>query len=146
MMLLIGMLIARESDDDPGTAAHPAPSVMAAEQETGPPAADLQSTDQDDVTEPPTRLNVGTKTEYSTCLVRTQKSLLLDIEDARFTPWPDFGDNRSVWDIIRYRYIEYIGETLPGRGAATHFYVLQYLHPKGIAVLLPETRPRRIGQ
>ena len=110
MMLLIGMLIAGEGDDDPGSATDPAPSVMAAERETGPPTADLQSTYQENVTEPPTRPQVGTKTEYSMCLVRTQKSLLLDIEDARFTPWPDYGDNRSVWDIIVYRYIDYIGE------------------------------------
>ena len=122
MMLLIGMLIS--GDGDTGAQIDPTPSVMAAEQETEtptsgfqaaeretePPTSDLQAVDQEDATETPARPQTGTKTEYSTCLVRTQKSLLLDLEDARFTPWPDYGDNRSVWDIIRYRYVDYIGD------------------------------------
>ena len=122
MMLLIGMLISGNGDAEPGSTIDPTPSVMAAEQETetpsvmateqetDPPTSDLRTVDQEDATETPARPQTGTKTEYSTCLLRTQKSLLLDIEDARFTPWPDYGDNRSVWDIIRYRYVDYIGE------------------------------------
>ena len=110
MMLLIGMLISGNGNSEAGSEVDPTPSVMAAEQESETPTSDLQTADQEDATEIPARPQVGTKTKYSTCLVRTQKSLLLDLEDARFTPWPDYGDNRSVWDIIRYRYIDYIGE------------------------------------
>ena len=110
IMLLIGMLISENGDGDTGAQVDPTPIVMAAEQETETPTGDLQTADQEDATEPPARPQTGTKTEYSTCLVRTQKSLLLDIEDARFTPWPENGDNRSVWDIIRYRHVDYIGE------------------------------------
>ena len=72
--------------------------------------ANLQNVEREDATEKPARPQAGTKTEYSTCMVRTQKSLLLDIEDAQFTPWPSRGDNRSVWDVIKYRYIDYIGD------------------------------------
>ena len=109
-MFLIGMIIGGDGGGNPEVAIDPTPSVMAAGQETETPTADLQSADQEDATETPARPQTGTKTEYSTCLVRTQKSLLLDIEDARFTPWPDYGDNRSVWDVIRYRYVDYIGD------------------------------------
>ena len=110
MMLLIGMLISGDGDANAGAEIDPTPSVMASEQETEVPTSDLQTVDQEDATETPARPQVGTKTEYSTCLVRTQKSLLLDLEDARFTPWPDYGDNRSVWEIVRYRYVDYIGD------------------------------------
>ena len=123
-MFLIGMLVAEDGGGEsesaiPSTpsvmaaeqeAETPTPGVMAAEQEAETPTANLQGADQEDATEPPTELQAGTKTEYSTCLVRTQKSLLLDIEDARFTPWPDYGSNQSVWDIIRHRFVDYIGE------------------------------------
>ena len=90
MMLLIGMLISGNGDAEPGSTIDPTPSVMAAEQETETPTSDLRTVDQEDATETPARPQTGTKTEYSTCLLRTQKSLLLDIEDARFTPWPDY--------------------------------------------------------
>ena len=110
MMLLIGMLISGDGDANAGAEIDPTPSVMASEQETEVPTSDLQTVDQEDATETPARPQVGTKTEYSTCLLRTQKSLLLDLEDARFTPWPAYGDNRSVWEIVRYRYVDYIGD------------------------------------
>ena len=110
MMLLIGMLISGNGDSETGTEIDPTPSVMAAEEETETLTADLQTADQEDATEAQARPQAGTKTEYSTCLLRTQKSLLLDLEDARFTPWPDYGDNRSVWEVIGYRYVDYIGD------------------------------------
>ena len=110
MRLLIGMLISGNGDSEAGAEIDPTSSVMAAEQETETPTSDIQAANQEDATETPARPQAGTKTEYSTCLVRTQKSLLLDIGDARFTPWPDYGDNRSVWDVIRYRYVDYIGD------------------------------------
>ena len=52
---------------------------------------------------------LGNRTEYSTCLVRTYKSLVLDTQDARFTPWEENESNRSVWGVISYRYLDYIG-------------------------------------
>ena len=121
-MFLIGMIIGGDGGGNPEVAIDPTPSVMAAGQETETPSvmaagqetetptAELRSADQEDATGTPARPQTGTKTEYSTCLVRTQKSLLLDIGDAQFTPWPDYGDNRSVWDVIRYRYVDYIGD------------------------------------
>ena len=83
---------------------------MAAEQgaETATEAA--QTGDQQEETPTAARPQAGTKTEYSTCLVRTHRSLLLDVESTRFTPWPDYGDNRSVWDVIRYRHVDYISD------------------------------------
>ena len=86
------------------------PRVMAAEQKTETPTATLKTVDQQIATVAPTKPQAGTKTEYSTCLVRTQRTLALDAEDARFTPWPDYGSNQSVWDIIRYRHIDYISD------------------------------------
>ena len=123
-MFLIGMLVAEDGGGESGSAIPPTPSamaaeqeaktstlsVMAAEQEAETPTADLYGADQEDAIEPTTELPAGTKTEYSTCLVRTQKSILLDIEDARFTPWPDYGANLPVWEIIRHRYVDYIGD------------------------------------
>ena len=122
MMLLIGMLIAGDGDGDPQAEIDPTPSVMAAEEEIETPTAKPQAaeqreeistpqtTDPQNATPMSTASPTGTKTEYSTCLVRTQRTLALDAENARFTPWPDYGDNRSVWDVIRYRHIDYIGD------------------------------------
>ena len=109
MMLLIGMLIAGDGGGEPGAEVLPTPSVMAAEQETETPTEVAQVTDQQEATETPIRPQAGTKTEYSTCLFRTHRSLLLDLESARFTPWPDYGDH-SVWEVIRYRHVDYIGD------------------------------------
>ena len=110
MMLLIGMLISGNEDGNAGAEIDPTPSVMASEQEGETTTSGLQASDQEEATGTLARPQAGTKTEYSTCLVRAQKSLLLDLEDARFTPWPDYGDNRSVWEIVRYRYVDYIGD------------------------------------
>ena len=120
MMLLIGMLIAGNDDEDPKAEINPTPIVMAAEEETETPTLTAQTAIEGEATETltrpqtgtetPARPQTGTKIEYSTCLVRTQRTLALDAEDARFTPWPDYGDNRSVWDVIRYRHINYIGD------------------------------------
>ena len=108
MMLLIGMLIS--ADGEPEANVDPTPSVMAAEHEAEPAIEVEGTTDQQEEMETPTRPQTGTKTEYSTCLVRTHRSLLLDVENARFTPWPDYSDNRSVWDVIRYRHVDYISD------------------------------------
>ena len=53
---------------------------------------------------------LGNPTEYSTCLVRTYKSLVLDAQDVRFTPWEENESNRSVWGVISYRHLNYIGD------------------------------------
>ena len=53
---------------------------------------------------------LGNRTEYSTCLVRTYKSLVLDAQDARFTPWEEDESNRPVWGVISYRYLDYISD------------------------------------
>lgn len=110
MMLLIGMLIAGDGDGESQAEIDPTPGVMAAEQEMETATEVAQATGQQEESETPARPQTGTKTEYSTCLVRTHRSLLLDVESARFTPWPDYGDNRSVWDVIRYRHIDYISD------------------------------------
>ena len=87
MMLLIGMLISGNGDAEARAEVDPTPSVTAAERETIRPTTKPQNINREDATETLARPLAGTKTEYSTCLVRTQKSLLLDIEDAQFTPW-----------------------------------------------------------
>ena len=109
-MFLIGMVIGRDGDDDMGSAIPPTPTVLADEQEAETPAADPQGANREDETPTAARPQAGTKTEYSTCLARSHRSLVLDVESARFTPWPDYGDNRSVWDVIRYRHIDYISD------------------------------------
>ena len=109
-MFLIGMVIGGDGDDDTGSVIPPTPTVLAAEEETETPTETAMATAQQEETETPTRPQAGTKTEYSTCLFRTHRSLLLDLESAKFTPWPDYGDNRSVWDVIRYRHIDYISD------------------------------------
>ena len=109
MMLLIGMLIAGDGDSEPEAEIDPTPSAMADEQEMETATGAVQAADQQEETETAARPQTGTKTEYSTCLVRTHRSLLLDVESARFTPWPDHS-NYSVWDVIRYRHIDYISD------------------------------------
>ena len=109
-MFLIGMVIGGDGDDDKGSIIPPTPTVLAAEEETEIPTETAMATAQQEETETPTKPQTGTKTEYSTCLFRTHRSLLLDLESARFTPWPDYGDNRSAWDVIRYRHIDYISD------------------------------------
>ena len=110
MMLLIGMLIAGNGDGETLAEIDPTPSVMAAELETEIPTETAMATERQKETATPVRSQTGTKTQYSTCLFRTHRSLLLDLESAKFTPWPDYGDNRSVWDVIRYRHIDYISD------------------------------------
>ena len=110
MMLLIGMLIAGDGDGEPQAEIDPTPSVMAAEQETETATEVAQVSEPQKEMETPVRPQTGTKTEYSACLFRTHRSLVLDLESARFTPWPDYGDNRSVWDVIGYRHIDYISD------------------------------------
>ena len=110
LMLLIGMLIAGDGDGEPQADIDPTPIVLAAEQTPETPTEVAEATDRQEETETPVRPQTGTKTGYSTCLFRTHRSLLLDLESARFTPWPDYGDNRSVWDVIRYRHIDYISD------------------------------------
>ena len=81
-----------------------------------------------------------TKTEYSTCLVRTQKTLLLDAKGAQFTPWASSTSSREVWDVIKHRYVDYIGghclSVTPPPAA-----LLSHLHPPGTSELPPETYP-----
>ena len=109
MMLLIGMLIAGDGDGEPQAEIDPTPSVLAAEQTPETPTEVAETTDQQEETETPVRPQSGTKTEYSACLFRTQRALMLDTENARFTPWPDYS-NYSVWDVIRYRHVDYISD------------------------------------
>lgn len=109
-MFLIGMVIGQDGEEEPQAEIDPTPSVMAAEQETETATEAAQNADEQEESETAARPQTGTKTEYSTCLVRTHRSLLLDVESARFTPWPDYGDNRSVWDVIRYRHVDYISD------------------------------------
>ena len=71
MMLLIGMLISGNGDGNTGAEIDPTPSVMAAEQEAETPIANLQASEQGEETETLASPLAGTKTEYSTCLVRT---------------------------------------------------------------------------
>ena len=107
-MFLIGMVIGGDGDDDTGSVIPPTPTVLAAEEETETPTVELQAATKEEETATPARPQTGTKTEYSTCMFRTHRSLLPDVENARFTPWPDYSDDRSVWDVIRYRHIDYI--------------------------------------
>ena len=102
----MGMLIASSGNREPGNAIPVTPTVLANEQgmET---AEQEKGTLQTSATQP--RAQVKTKTEYSTCLVRTQKTLLLDAKGAQFTPWASSTSSREVWDIIRHRYVDYIG-------------------------------------
>ena len=109
MMLLIGMLIAGNGDGEPQAEIDPTPSVMAAEQETETATEVAQVSEPQEETETPVRPQTGTKTEYSACLFRTHRSLLLDLESAKFTPWPDYS-NYSVWDVIRNRHVDYISD------------------------------------
>ena len=106
LMLLIGMLISGNGDAETSAEVDPTPRVMASERETIRPTTKPQNIDRQEDTEP----LAGTKRGYSTCLVRTQKSLLLDIEDAQFTPWATRDDSQSVWEVIQYRYSDYIGD------------------------------------
>lgn len=108
-MFLIGMVVGGDGDDDGDATIDPTPTVLAAETETEAPTVNEQATAREE-TATPTMPQTGTKTEYSSCLYRTHRSLLLDVESARFTPWPDYGDNRSVWDVIRYRHVDYISD------------------------------------
>ncbi len=108
-MFLIGMVFGGTGDDE-AAAVDPTPTLLAAETETETPTSDEQTTAREEETATPATPQTGTKTEYSSCLYRTHRSLLLDVESARFTPWPDYGDNRSVWDVIRYRHVAYISD------------------------------------
>ncbi len=108
-MFLIGMVVGGDGEDEVAEV-DPTPTVLAAETETETPASDEQTAAGEEGTATPARPQTGTKTEYSSCLYRTHRSLLLDVESARFTPWPDYGDNRSVWDVIRYRHVDYISD------------------------------------
>ena len=108
-MFLIGMVIGGDGDDDMGSDITPTPTVLAAEQETEIPTETAVADAQQEETATPPRPQTGTKTEYSTCLFRTHRSLLLDLESATFTPWPDYSNN-SVWDVIRYRHVDYISD------------------------------------
>ena len=108
-MFLIGMVIGGDGEDDTGGVIPPTLNVLADEQDTETPTTDPQAAVPKE-TATPASFQTGTRTEYSTCLFRTHRSLLLDLENARFTPWPDYGDNRSVWDVIRYRHIDYISD------------------------------------
>ena len=109
-MFLIGMIAGGNGGGGPRAEMDPTPSVLAAEDETETPTAVVQIAKQDVETETSVRPQTGSKTEYSTCLIRSQKSILLDTGDARFTPWANYGDNRSVWDVISYRYLDYISD------------------------------------
>lgn len=108
-MFLIGIVIGGDGQDDTGGVIPPTLTVLADEQDAETPTTDPQASVRKE-TATPASFQTGTKTEYSTCLFRTHRSLLLDVENARFTPWPDYGDNRSVWDVIRYRHIDYISD------------------------------------
>ena len=104
-----------------------------------------QTGDQQEETPTAARPQAGTKTEYSTCLVRTHRSLLLDVESARFTPWPDYGDNRSVWDVIRYRHVDYISDYCEKQAPAPPPPTPPPASP-GNSRLLPEAHPGGVGQ
>lgn len=108
-MFLIGMVVGGDGDNEVASI-DPTPTVLAAETETETPSSDQQATTRKEETATPARQQTGTKMEYSSCLYRNHRSLLLDVESARFTPWPDYGDNRSVWDVIRYRHVDYISD------------------------------------
>ena len=120
-MFLIGIVIGGDREGDSGNAILPTPTVLADEQPqaTQEPRQNPDSTRRPTSTTPaaapttpgatPTTRATGTKTEYSTCLVRTQKILILDAGDARFTPWSGHGD-KSVWEVIRYRHTDYISD------------------------------------
>ena len=113
----MGMLIAASGNRESGNAVPVTPTVLAneqgmetPEQEKGTlqPSANQQKTVTPVSTTQP-RAQVKTKTEYSTCLVRTQKTLLLNAKGAQFTPWASSTSSREVWDVIRHRYVDYIG-------------------------------------
>ena len=114
---------------------------MAAEQgaETATEAA--QTGDQQEETPTAARPQAGTKTEYSTCLVRTHRSLLLDVESARFHPMArlrrqPLGVGRDQVPACRL-YQRLLRKT--GAGAPRH--LLHHLHPPGAPELLPEAHP-----
>ena len=113
----MGMLIATSGNRESGNAVTVTPTVLAneqgietTEQEKGTlqPSANQQKTEAPVSTAQP-GAQVKTKTEYSTCLVRTQKTLLLDAKGDQFTPWASSTSSREVWDVIRHRYVDYIG-------------------------------------
>ena len=114
-MFLIGMIVAGGGEGNSKNTILPTPAVLADE----PPPTTKNRPQSPDSTHRPTPSNraTGTKTEYSTCLVRTQKNLLLDTKDARFTPRPSHGD-KSVWDTIKYRHIDYISDYCQDRAPA----------------------------
>ena len=98
MMLLIGMLISGNGDAEARAEVDPTPSVMAAERETIRPTTKPQNINREDATETLARPLAGTKTEYSTSLVRTQKSLLPDISTANL-PTRQLAPTRSEYTV-----------------------------------------------
>ncbi len=101
----MGMMIAASGNRESGNAVPVTPTVLANEQ-------GMETAEQEKGTLQPSANQPGaqvkTKTEYSTCLVRTQKALLLDAKEAQFTTWTNSTSSREVRDVIRHRYIDYI--------------------------------------
>ena len=93
LMLLIGMLIAGDGNGEPEAEIDPTPSVLASEQTPERPTEVAEATDQQEETETPVRPQTGTKTpvrpqtgtktEYSACLFRTHRSMLLDLRECQ---------------------------------------------------------------
>lgn len=109
-MFLIGMLVAGDGENQAQEMPIPTPKVMADETAAETPASSSRTTGQENTRESNSKAQTGTRAEYSTCLVRTYKMLALDVQEARFTPWKEYGSDKSVWDVIRYRHIDYIGD------------------------------------
>ena len=86
LMLLTGMLIAGDGDDEPGAGAGPTPAVTFRANEA------------------------ASKSEYSTCLARTWRALSLDVKETEFTPWEERETTKDVWSIVELRHIDYIVE------------------------------------
>ena len=94
MMLLIGMLIAGDGDDESGADAGPTTAARADEQNgNGDP-----------------RPQATSKSEYSTCLARTWRALSLDVKDTEFKPWEERTTTKDAWPIVELRHVDYIGE------------------------------------
>ena len=94
----MGILIASSGNREPGNAVPVTPTVLANEQ-------GIETREQEKGTLQPSANQPGaqvkTKTDYSTCLARTQKTLLLNAKGAQFTPWASSTSSREVWDVIK---------------------------------------------
>ena len=102
-VFLAGMVVGIPMDD--GAAGVVAPVPMALAEETG--VEGSAGARRDAVQEERAWIPAGLGTEYSTCLVRTYRTLRLDLEDAGFMPWPESGWEH-VWDVIEHRGIDYV--------------------------------------